>query len=194
MSSPRWSPSWRRWPGGALLWLPLALSALVWSAPPSVESLKVAYLYNVTRFIDWPDPPTDAPFTIAVIGDPIMAEALRVLPREGRRAEDRPIAIRVIDQAVLGSSGVLNDVQILFIGAIAQDQFERILGSVSGRPILLVGDSPGLARRGVAINFFLKPDILGEGQRLRFEISPAALAGRGLQISSQLYDVARLVP
>lgn len=194
MSSLRRDPSWQRWPGGALLWLPLALSALAWSAPPSVETLKVAYLYNVTRFIDWPEPPPAAPFTIAVIGDPIMAEALRVLPREGRRAENRPIAIRVIDQATLGASGVLDDVQILFIGTAAQDRLERILDLVAGRPILLVGDTPGLARRGVAINFFLKPDILGEGQRLRFEISPAALAGRALQVSSQLYDVARVVP
>jgi hypothetical protein len=57
----------------------------------------------------------------------------------------------------------------------------------------LVGDSPGFAKRGVAINFFLDPDILGDSRRLRFEINPKALAGRQLRVSAQLYDVAEIV-
>jgi hypothetical protein len=45
----------------------------------------------------------------------------------------------------------------------------------------------------VAINFFLRRDILGEGERLRFEINPDNVKGRGLKVSAQLYDVAEIV-
>ncbi|NEX22049.1 YfiR family protein [Thiorhodococcus mannitoliphagus] len=167
---------------------------MVLSAPPAVaetavEPLKVAYLYNFTRFIDWPDPAPGSPFVIAVLDDAPLAEALRALEREHRRAEDRSIAIREIS-----ATDRIGDCQILFVGAAAQDRLPSLLAAVANKPILLVGDSPGLARRGIAINFFLKPDILGEGQRLRFEMNPAALAGRGLKVSSQLYDVARVLP
>ncbi len=179
---------------GCLMGLLIALAPLTTSGETPVESLKVAYLYHFTRFIDWPDPPPGDSFVIAVIGDDALGEALRTLEREQRRAEERPIGIRVIESRVTASRQRFEDCQILFIGAAAQGQLDRILAAVASRPVLLVGDSPGLARRGVAINFFLKPDILGEGERLRFEMNPAALAGRGLKVSSQLYEVARVLP
>ncbi|MBK5964398.1 hypothetical protein CCR95_09955 [Thiocystis minor] len=172
----------------------MALSALSAFGGTAVEPLKVAYLYHFTHFIGWPDLPPGAPFVIAVIGDPVLAEALRALERDERRVENRPIRIRTIETRETESGLQCDDCQLLFVGAAAQDRIDRILDAVAGRAVLLVGDSPGLARRGVAINSFLKADILGEGERLRFEMNPAALAGRGLKVSSQLYEVARVLP
>ena len=87
----------------------------------------------------------------------------------------------------------VGDAQILFVGAPALPELPRILAGTRGKPILLVGDSPGLAKQGVAINFFLKPDILGAGKQLRFQINPEAMEGRGLKVSADLYDVAQIV-
>jgi hypothetical protein len=159
-----------------------------WSADEPERGLKVVYLYNFTRFIDWPDAAIGNAFVIAVVGDPDLAEALKVLERRGKRAEGRPIRVRVADAA-----SNLDDVQILFVGARAVTDLPRIRSDTEGKPILLVGDSAGLARRGVAINFFLKPDIVGDGQRLRFEINPSVLTGRGLDVMADLYDVAEIV-
>jgi hypothetical protein len=59
---------------------------------------------------------------------------------------------------------------------------------------VLVEDTPGYAGRGIAIEFFLKPDVFGDKQRLRFRIDPKALHGRGLKVSAQLLDVAEVLP
>ena len=83
--------------------------------------------------------------------------------------------------------------QILLIGAAAAGELSRLRARTEDKPMLLVGDSPGFAKRGVAINFFLAPDILGDSRRLRFEINPKALADRQLRVSAQLYDVAEIV-
>ena len=154
-----------------------------------VRELKVAYLYNFTRFIDWPETPRGDAFVIAVIGDAPLAEALRTLEQPDRQARGQPIRIRASD-----SVGTIDDCQMLFVGAAAVGELPRIRALTAGKPILLVGDSAGLAGRGVAINFFLKPDILGKGQQLRFAIDPKALKARGFRVAAQLYEVAEIVP
>jgi hypothetical protein len=153
-----------------------------------ITRLKVAYLYNFTRFIEWPANAVGEHFVIAVIADPDMAQALTALEREGKQAQGRPIRVR----ALTGPEGI-GDCQILFVGGAAAGDLPRLRTRVGSRPVLLVGDSPGLAERGVAINFFLQPDILGASRRLRFEIKPGELKGRGLEVSAQLYDVAEIV-
>jgi hypothetical protein len=185
--------SFPRAPGAPLL---LALLLLVPALLPvdagegdALErQLKAAYLYNITRYVDWPDDSVGDAFVIAVLDDPEFAAALRPLERPDKHAEGRPIRIRAISSPARAGAA-----QILFIGADAAPRLGAILGRTRGEPVLLVGDSPGLARRGVAVNFFLKPDILGDGDQLRFEINPSALQRRGLKVMSDLYDVGEVL-
>ena len=170
-----------------ILWWVLA-PAIARAADDLLLDLKVAYIYNFTRFIQWPEATADRPFVIGVIGDPVMEEKLRVLEREGRRVGGRPIEVR--GDPTLDHAG---SCEILFVGGGARGRLPEIVRRTEGAPILLVGDTPGFAGRGVAIELFTKPDIFREAERLRFRIDPAALQGRGLVVSAQLYDVAEIV-
>jgi hypothetical protein len=177
----------------AAVWLLLALALLLpcrsgMAADDLEQGLKVAYLYNFTRFIEWPAASLGDSFDIVVIADPALARALRALERPDKQVQGRPIRVRAVT-----SGDRVDGAQILFIGAAAASELSRLRARTAGQPVLLVGDSPGFAKRGVAINFFLDPDILGDSRRLRFEINPKALAGRQLRVSAQLYDVAEIV-
>jgi hypothetical protein len=153
-----------------------------------LPALKVAYVYNFTRFIEWPGAAPDRPFVIGVIGDPAMQEHLRALEREKKRVGGRQVVIRGFARP-----DDLEPVDILFVGSAAADSLDAIRRRTAGKPTLLVGDTPGFAGRGVAIELFRKPDIFGKSERLRFRIAPAALKDRGLTVSAQLYDVAEVV-
>lgn len=171
------------------LTLTTALAPVVsWADEPLVRDLKVAYLYNFTRFIDWPRDALGEHFIIAVAGDPALEEALRSLERQRKRVQGRPIKVISLAQPRAG-----NDVQILVLGKDAVGQLDAILADLGSRPVLTIGDAPGLAKRGAGISFALRDDILGEGQRLRFQINPGALKARGLKVSAELYDVAEIV-
>lgn len=171
-----------------LLWL-VGVPALAGDGGEDLlTQLKVAYLYNFTRFVDWPPPVQNRPFVIAVMGDPGLADALRVLEREGREAEGRPIEVRE-----LGRSDDAEAADLLFLGRDANGQVEAIARKTAGQPVLLVGDTPGYAGRGVAIELFRKPDVFRKAERLRFRIDPEAIKGRGLTVSAQLYDVAEVL-
>lgn len=153
-----------------------------------LSALKVAFVYNFTRFVQWPQAPAGRPFVIGVIGDPVMEGHLRVLEQEAKRVEGRPIQIRAYatPEAIAPS-------EILFVGAQARGQLEAILRRTAGWPTLLVGDGPGDAARGLAIELFRKPDIFGKTERLGLRINPGAIKDRGLKVSAQLYDVAEVL-
>ena len=148
--------------------------------------LKVAYLYNFTRFVQWPAPADAEPFVIGVIGDPGMVDRLRVL--EDRQVEGRPIEI----QSYAGIMDI-RSCQILFVGSAAAPEIESIVRHTAGEPTLLLGDTMGYVGRGIAIEFYLQPDVFREKQRLRFKIDPKALRQRGLKVSAQLLDVAEVL-
>ena len=156
--------------------------------PNLIADLKVAYLYNFTRFIEWPQSSLGARFDICLVGAPDLAEAARALERSDKAVEGRPCSIRQ-----LGTSAVLDACRILVIGEGAVGQLAELVDRSAGKPLRVVENAPGLAHRGAAIGFVLRPDILGKGQRLRFEINPSALQGRGLKVSAQLYDVAEVI-
>ena len=153
-----------------------------------LSALKVAFVYNFTRFVQWPQAPASRPFVIGVIGDAAMEAQLRVLEKEAKRVGDRPIEIRAYraPEAIAPS-------EILFVGAEAGGQLEAILRRIAGWPTLLVGDGPGDAARGLAIELFRKPDIFRKTVRLGLRINASAIKDRGLKVSAQLYDVAEVV-
>ena len=167
-----------------------AATAVVTSRPGDADAIKVGFIYNFSRFIRWPQPTTGAangepagPFVIAVIGDSAMRAQLTLLEQPRYRVNSRPIRI----QAVTNPAAIPN-CAILFIGDAATAQIDAILRQLGHRPTLTIADHPGLAARGVAINFYRQRD------RLRFEINPAALQRAGLSVEAQLFDVARIVP
>jgi hypothetical protein len=170
---------------------------LYWALAPLLQceekddllpQLKVAYVYNFTRFVEWPPLPEGQPFVIGVIGDPELEEQLRALERAGKQAAGRPIGVRGYANA-----DPIGACQILFIGGNAETQLQSIVHRTAGRPTLLVSDTPGSARGGVAIELFRKPDVFRKKEYLRIRINPAGLKGRGLAVSAQLYDVAEVL-
>ena len=110
------------------------------------------------------------------------------LEEDDKRVDGRPVAVR-------GFAGpdAIGPCEILFVGAKAVVWLDDIVRRTAGKPVLLVGDTPGLAGRGVAIELFRKRDVFRRKERLRFRIDPAAIDRRGLTVSAQLYDVAEVL-
>ena len=155
------------------------------SAKGDADAIKVGFVYNFTRFIRWPptDPIAARPaFVIAVVGDPAMLGQLAVLEQGDHRADGRPIRVEAVtDPAAIPACSML------FIGSDAAGQIDGILRQLTNRAVLTIGDTPGLARRGVVINFYR------QRERVRFEINPGALDRAGLTAEAQLFDVAKIV-
>ena len=186
--SQRRSRSWRLLRFAAFLFLLCPVCAL--RAENAREyQVKAAFLYNFTKFIDWPADcfaSPQSPIVIAVLGrDPFDGELARVV--HGRTVAGHPIALVAITPEAL-ASGRLPAVHVLFVAAGEEALFRRLPGPPWTRGVVTVGETARFAELGGIITFVLVDD------RVHFEINAARASAAGVTISAQLQKLATPLP
>ena len=163
--------------------LALASGGVV-SAQETIEpDVKAAFLFNFTRFIEWPGPaaPGSAPFRICVVADATMELAIKRTV-EGEVVQGRPL-IMTQPRTPQEAAGC----QILFIGRTEYQRSGALLAAVRELPVLTVGDSAQFVEHGGAIEFVLVDN------RVRFDVNLASAQRANLKVSANLLRVARKV-
>ena len=151
----------------------------------SVEyPVKLAFLYNFTRFVEWPADSyrgPDAPLVICIVGnDPFSPDIEGEL--RSRTTGDHPIEVRT-----LRPSDIMSVCHMVFVPVAAEDQATRIVRDLKGSSTLTVGETEGFAVRGGIINLTV------EQNKLHFEINLLAAERAGLKISSRMLALAKIV-
>jgi hypothetical protein len=167
----------------ALLVLPRAAAAQ--TAQTAAEyDVKAAFLYNFTKFVEWPAAAfADAgKLKVCVLGDNPLSRSLQAVNNE-------PVGTRKLMVVRADSIAKPGGCQVLFISRSERERLPQVLATVGDAPVLTIGDTKGYADQGVVINFTL------EGSKVRFEINTEAADKAGLKVSSKLLQLAlRTVP
>jgi len=164
-----------------LVLLGLALAVAPTAAQQVSEAdVKAAYLFNFTRFVDWPEGTlTDAhPFVLCVVADSSMT-ALIEKTMQGEEVKGRP------NQTIVPAS--VEDArkcQILFVGRTEAARARALLAGVRDRPVLTVSDAARFAASGGMIQF------IREDEHVRFIVNVEAARRSRIAISSRLLRVA----
>lgn len=175
----------------ARVFILLALvAAFSWSPESRAQSalqreyeIKAAYLYNFINYIDWPAgalPPEGGTITIGIVGESRFGPALE--PLNGKQIKGRTLAVKQIP-----SGKELEQCQIVFICPSEKSRLPEILGQLKDARVLTVSEIEGFAEQGGIINF------ISEHNKVRFEINPDAARRTGLNVSSELLKLAKLV-
>ena len=146
-------------------------------------AVKAAYLYNFTKFVEWPDSSlqsSDVDITVCVLGDDPFGDALSDI--RGKVVGKRTVAIRHI----VGIKQI-RSCQVLFISDSEADRLEPALDAARTAHVLTVSDIPQFGRSGGMIALFTDQD------RVRFTINEGAAKQAGLKISSHLLKLATVV-
>lgn len=177
---------------GAVIGFGVLLLAACWpmaqaradDAASDEYQIKAACLLNFAEFIEWPAgvfADANSPIVVGVLGDDPFGDALeqtfadetiqgrKLVVKRSHRVED------------------LKSCQMLFVCGSEKDHIAGIFTSLGNASILTVGETNGFAQHGGIINFYI------EGNKTRFEINPDTAQQRGLKISSQLLERARIV-
>jgi hypothetical protein len=169
--------------------LPLALAWLLFAPSRATaqfddRQVKAAFVLNFLKFVTWPAAPAapDSPIEVVVLGADDLARAL-AQASTGQQIAGRAVVVRSIRKT--GDIG--DSPHLLFIGASERDRLPVLLRQLEGRPVLTVGDAAGYGTAGVVLNFYTSDS------RIRFEANTTAAARAGLQISSHLLRLARIV-
>jgi len=165
------------------------LVAATASAPASAlgaseYEIKAAFLFNFAQFVEWPAnafQDADSPVAFCVLGhDPFGAVLERTL--DGETIRNRRVLIRRFRRVA-----ELESCQLVFVSASERARLADLLPALSSRPVLTVGEVEGFGSAGGIINFYL------EDQRVRFEINQVAARRAGIEISSELLHLGKLV-
>lgn len=161
----------------------LALSVAFGATPAETAAakeyqVKAAFLYNFTKFVEWPRDESgkgQRAFVIGVLGRDSFRVELEAAVR-GRKVNGRVIEVRV-----LRSFAEAVGAQIVFLSqavelAPGQDW--------PPRGVLIVGETETVLEHGGAIAFTFADD------KLRFAINVDAATQAGLKISAQLQKLA----
>lgn len=164
-----------------LLSLPFRIPGMESENDDLSSAMKAVFIYNFTKYIEWPQVDSLEFFKIGIIGNSNIITPLFNIEKEKRVGNIR------IKIAPLSDPKEIKDCHILFIARSERHRLPEILTEISGKNILTVGDTPDFAAGGVAINF-----IIVEG-KIKFEINSDALNRAGLKASSHILKLAILV-
>lgn len=152
------------------------------AAPPTEYEVKAAFIHNIAKYVEWPPTPEYAASTmrLCVLGQNPFGNALDTL-------RNKKVGGLTWELVPVGPKTSMKECRVLFIAASESGNLRQILDSIKGSAVLTIGDTEGYAERGVMANFYL------ENSMVRIEINMDAAKRAGLNISSQLLKLARIV-
>ena len=147
-------------------------------------SVKAAYLYNFTHFIEWPSnsfAAPDARIVIGVLGEDPFGEVLDQAVK-GKTVCGRAFEVRRSQQL-----GELRGCQVLFVCASETRRLPEILETVKKTGQVTISDLDRFAEQGGVISFYM------DNNRVRFKINLTAAERAGIKISSRLLRLGTII-
>ncbi len=164
------------------LFVPFALPARKTVHSATDEQVRAAFFYQLAQFVTWPEQKDRAPIQFCVLGNDGFADMLDAVLK-GKTIREHALTVRKaanLDQ--------FSGCHIAFLALGKRKQLQDALARWGYTQMLLVGEAEGFTEMGGMVN--LKID---DG-RVSIEINLNAARKAGLDIRSQLLQVARIVP
>ena len=154
------------------------------SRPSPEYRVKAVFLYHFTQFVEWPDSAFEsatAPIVIGVLGEDPFGDFLDETVA-GELVRGRPIRIQRFTR-----SSQIGVCHVLFVSGSQARRMQGTFRTLSGKPILTVGDADEFADEGGMVQF-----VTSRG-RIRLRINVQTVRDAGLTISSRLLNLADIV-
>jgi hypothetical protein len=150
---------------------------------PKEYQVKAVYLFNFSKFINWPASAFDnsrTPIRICVLGKNPFDDFDRLV--KGKKVQKRRITVEH-----LSDYRQANRCHILFVSKSEKGNQAAILAYTQQYPILTVSDIRNFVVRGGMIQFYIR------GRKVRFMIDPETVQEAGIRASANLLRVAKIV-
>jgi len=155
-----------------LLLIPLVVNA-------QDEKLKAIFVYNFTRYFDWPQKPGN--FLILVMGKSSIYSELTEI------AQKKKVGTTTIEVRSINTLSEMGDCHIIYVTSSKTDQISSLLSASANKNLLIISEKEGACSNGAGINF------VNVNGKLSFEISRSALSKSGLIVSSAFYGLGKVI-
>ncbi|QHT69497.1 YfiR family protein [Rhodocytophaga rosea] len=136
------------------------------------------FIYNFTKYIQWPASQQSGDFIIAVLGNSPIGTELE------KMAENKTVGSQKMIIKRIKSLDEANNCHILFIPSNNSNNFDEIQAKLRGKPTLVITEKTGMAQKGSGINFVMQDN------KWKFELNESATQSAGLKVSKELSKLA----
>jgi|TARA_B110001469_G_C9645459_1_gene326037 hypothetical protein len=144
--------------------------------------IKAVFIYNFTKYIEWPADYQASDFTIAILGDNQSLYNELTNMSKVKKVDNKPFKIKLIsDVSEIGKS------HIVYIPNENSSNLAKAVVNTKGKSALIVTETRGHAGKGASINFIIL------GGRQKFELNKLTAESNNLKVSSTLANIAVLV-
>lgn len=140
--------------------------------------IKAVFIYNFTKYIEWPKSYQEGEFTIGIIGEsPLYSELTKM-------TQTKKVANQSLQVKKFNSVADVSKCHILYLSKGKGSEISSILKKLKTNSTLIVTEETGLVDKGAGINFIIKDN------RQKFELNKGNVEKYKLKVSSSLEALA----
>ncbi len=139
------------------------------------------FIYNFSKFIQWPSEYKSGDFVIGVLGNSPIKAHLESM------AKNKKLGNQNFKVVSFKNPSEIDKCHILYIPTEKSESLEECVNKVESSSTLIITDKPGLAKVGSGINFLI---VNGKP---KFELNKLAAEKRNLKVSTELAKLAILI-
>jgi hypothetical protein len=136
--------------------------------------VKAMFVFNFTKYVEWPEAKSSDVFTIGVIGESEIIEPLEHIATQ-KKVGDKKIVVKVL------TTEAEEYCNIIIVSKSRLNKLEQVEKKYAGKGVLIISDE---SQRSAAIN------LVTRDNKIRFEINQFLARTGGIKISSQLLSLA----
>ena len=140
------------------------------------------FVYNFMKYVEWPEANSKGEFVIGVLGDSPISSELQTLAAS-KKLKGRTIVLKKCNTPEEAAG-----CHLLYISSSKSGVLKTVRETFKDKPILIVGEREGLAKKGAGLSFVTLDD-----DELKFDINKKEIEQHQLKIASSLVNLGILV-
>jgi hypothetical protein len=145
------------------------------------SKFEAIFIYNFTKYLNWPASSIGNEFVIAVLGNNAIIDDLKQIA-QSKSVLNKKVSIKKVSPSEINQS-----FQILFIPRESSNLIKIVSESLTNSAVLIVTEKNGGCLEGACINFLIK------NNNLSFEMSKSNISKKEISINSTLVSLAEVV-
>lgn len=146
------------------------------------EKMVPVFIYNFTKYIEWPDNGRNE-FIIGIVGNTSIEHFEKM-------TKSNTIKGQKISLKRMNSVNDIGNCQMIYVPTTELNHLKEYVEACKDKSTLLVSCKAGLIRKGVDIGLFIDEE---DGFKTKFEINRGKMEKQGLKISKELLSLAYTV-
>jgi hypothetical protein len=136
------------------------------------------FLYNFTKYFDWPAEVKTGDFVVYVLGHESVANELKQI------SSMKKVGIQNIVVRSISNPSEAGPCQIMFVGHWHSRYLPQVIDKLGKHSSLIVTEKEGLLQQGAAINFVIREGVI------KFEMKKSNATSHGLKVDPRIAELA----